>query len=404
MYLFAKAKVAVMKPITALAQKPVPVLFLGAGRALYAADLLHAAGLRKPLFVTGPSLRKLGLPNPLLDLLLARGFAPVVYSDIPSDPTYTVVENGLAICRENACDCIIAFGGGSVLDTAKAIAAAYADKKPPQAFKGMLKVRHMPVPFLAIPTTAGTGSEATLVAVISDPQTHRKTTMIDPKLVPQMAILDASLTVGLPAHITAFTAIDALTHAVEAYVSTYANEETRRYSRLSVKLIYENLERVYRNPADLQGREALLLASFYAGLAFTRTYVGYVHAFAHSIGGQCGVPHGLANAVLLPHVMRAYLPTCTRAFSELADAAGLCLDDAGWGEAARAERFLRSLADLNRAVDIPARLDAFPAERVTQTRTEAFAECHGAYPVPRYFTVAEAETLLQAVCAADGNG
>lgn len=395
MYSFSKLKIAVSKPIILALPKPIPVAFIGAGKVLQIPELLQMQGVTRALIVTDKSLVALGLLAPLLARMDESRISYFVYDDIQPDPTYTTADNGLALCQKNKCNGIVAVGGGSVLDTAKAISVAAANGKPPRALAGQLKVKKPGVLLIAVPTTAGTGSEATLAAVLSDPDTHSKSTIVDPKIVPSIAVLDSALTVGLPKHITAATAMDALTHAVEAYVSGYATAQSRHFSEISIRLIYQNLEHVYQNPTDLQGRENLLLASFYGGLAFTRTYVGYVHAFAHNIGGKYGIPHGLANAVLLPHIMQLYLPTCEKDFAALARIVGVA--DEKETDAKNAQRFVQSLFDLNKAVAIPLVLEKFPVSAVTQMREAAFHECHGTYPVPYYLTTEQADELLKQV-------
>lgn len=397
-YTTAKLQVSLIKPVIALVSKPIPVLFTGAGKILEVPALLKLNGVTRALIVTDKSLVSLGLLAPFLARMEESGVRYVVYDDIQPDPTYTTASNGLALCKENKCDGIVAVGGGSVLDTAKAISVATTNGKLPQALAGQFKVKKPGLTLIAVPTTAGTGSEATLAAVLSDPVTHRKSTIVDPKIVPGIAVLDPALTVGLPPHITAATAMDALTHAVEAYVSGYATDETRGYSRICIKLIYENLMQVCKTPADLAAREALLLASFYGGMAFTRTYVGYVHAFAHNVGGKCGIPHGLANAVLLPPVMRSYLPECTEQFAELAKMLGLASKES---PEVAANRFVESLEQMNRAVGIPQILEKFPVSRVEEMRKLAFKECHGTYPVPKYLTAAKADEILSGIAKKD---
>ena len=252
------------------------------------------------------------------------------------------------------------------------------------------------MPLIAVPTTAGTGSETTIAAVISGTATHRKRQILDPKLVPFAAILDPELTVGLPQGNTIHTAMDALTHALEAYVSTYATPETDRYAEMAAKMIYEALPVVREEPKNVEMREQLLVASFLAGMAFTRTYVGYVHAFAHSIGGRYGVAHGLANAVLLPHIMEYYLPVSTPRLARMAQICGISGDS---DESTRARAFVESIAAMNQTGGVPERLAEFPRAEIDAVIKEAFQECHGTYPVPRYYTRPAARALLEQVCA-----
>ncbi len=397
MYEIAKAKVAAAKPVFGLVPKPTPVCYIGAGKVNEVGQILASSKIKKVLIMTDTVLLGLGLLDSMLEGIKAKGIEAVIFDGVKPDPTFAITEAALDLYRTNNCEAVIAFGGGSTLDSSKSVAAAAANDCSPRDLVGLLKVKKDAVPFIAIPTTAGTGSEVTLVAVISDDQTHTKTTTISPKLVPKVAILDAALTTGLPKHITSTTAIDALTHAIEAYTSTYADAETDAYALKAINLICNNVVEAYKNPNNLEAREALLVGSFYAGMAFTRTYVGYVHAFSHNIGGKFGVPHGLANAVILPHVMKTYKNVCQDRFAYLADFLELC--DASLEADAKADAFINYLFELNKQLDIPERLEKFPKEAIPQIIEAGFAECHGTYPVPRYYTKGEAISLLAKVCA-----
>lgn len=394
MNLFSRISIAVRRPVVRLVPMPVPMTYIGPGTAGKTGELLAMMNVRKALVITGGHVGKLPFFAKLLDGIRKAGVGAVVFDGVRPDPTFSIVEEA----RKNyaGCDGIVAVGGGSVLDAAKAAAAAAASGKPAVSLAGLLKVGHRLPPMILIPTTAGTGSETTVAAVISDSVTHRKKQILDPKLIPEIAVLDPELTVGMPPLTTAGTSMDALTHALEAYVSGYAEEKTDRDAGRAVKLIYGNLPQVLRQPDDLAAREALLVASFLAGRAFTRTYVGYVHAFAHAIGGRYGVPHGIACAVLLPHVMEYYLPTCSERFAALADLTGVCPGGGARGRKARA--FVDSLFERNREAGIPARLEKFPASDIDGVIAEAFRECHGTYPVPRYYSRSGARGLLEKVC------
>lgn len=391
----SKLSIAVRKPVIKIVTKPTPVTYIGPGRAKEAGRLLRMLGARKVLVITDSFLHQSGLLDGLLESIWEADVEYDVFDGVQPDPTFAIVANAKQAC--SGCDAVVAVGGGSVLDTAKAVAAAVANHTSAEPLAGMLKVRRRPLPLIAVPTTAGTGSETTVAAIISDTATHSKKQLLDPKLVPMFAILDPELTVGLPKHTTAHTALDALTHALEAYVAGYADEETDRQARIAVRLIFKYLPKVQEDPTDLEGREALLTASFFAGMAFTRTYVGYVHAFAHTIGGKFGVPHGLANAVLLPHIMRYYLPVSYKRFAELAKM--LDIGTPGDTDQVRATRFVKVLYQLNRQLEIPARFEKFPASAIEEVIDMAFQECHGTYPVPRYFTREHARKLMEAVCA-----
>jgi alcohol dehydrogenase class IV len=251
------------------------------------------------------------------------------------------------------------------------------------------------LPLFAVPTTAGTGSEVTVAAVVTDPAAHVKAAVIDPKLVPAAAALDPLLTKGMPRSITAATGMDALTHAVEAYTNRWPHAETAFHAVSAVRMIFANLPRACANGDDLEAREAMLVASFYAGLAFTKAYVGYVHAFSHKVGGMYGVPHGLGNAILLPYVLDFLkdAPLAEQRLAELAIAIGAGKE--GEPRAALAQRFVERVRALNRTVGIPEKLEALTAADIREVARAAMIEAHRDYPVPKNMSLAEAEALLQ---------
>ena len=395
MSIIAKTSIVVRKPVIKIVEKPTPCTYIGSGKVKKVGEILSNLEIKKALVVTDNFLFKSGLVNSMLKSMDEYKIPYVIFDGVLPDPTFAIVSQAQKMSV--GCDAVVAIGGGSVIDAAKAVSAAIANNTSAEKLAGLLKVHKRPLPFIAIPTTSGTGSETTVAAVISDSNTHAKKQILDPKIVPMFAILDPELTVGLPQHTTAFTTLDALTHALEAYVSEYADEQTDRMSRAAVHMIFENLPKVRKNPADIDAREALLVASFLAGQAFTRTYVGYVHAFAHTIGGKFGVPHGLANAILLPHIMKYYFPVCHKRFAELAISAGIC--DSSLPERERAEKFINSLFELNTKCDIPKRFEKFPESEIDDVIKMAFKECHGTYPVPRYFSEEEAKKLMHKVCS-----
>ena len=237
------------------------------------------------------------------------------------------------------------------MDSAKAIAMAIANPKPLRSLAGYLKGRHTPVPIYAVPTTAGTGSEVTVAAVIADPEQQSKVVIVDPRLVPKMAALDPALMTGLPPHITAATGIDALTHAVEAYVGQWSTGYSDGMALAAVGLIFGNLRTCYSDGKDLAAREKMALASTYAGLAFTRANVGYVHAIAHQFGGTYHTPHGLANAIMLPHVLEFSRPDIVPQLARLAVRARVGRE--GDREDDLAQKFLDAVRQLNRDLGIP---------------------------------------------------
>jgi alcohol dehydrogenase class IV len=310
-----------------------------------------------------------------------------------------VLQAGYEAVRAHGSDSILAVGGGSVIDAAKVMGAMAVTGKSAPKLVGMLKVSKPMLPLFAIPTTAGTGSEVTVAAVVTDPVHHSKAAVIDPKLVPAAAALDPLLMRGMPKPITAATGMDALTHAIEAYLNLWPHAETPLHSRAAVRMIFGNLQRAYDDGNDLAAREAMALASFYAGLAFTKAYVGYVHAFSHKIGGMYGVPHGLANAITLPYVL-AFLQDEPRARERLAELAV----EIGAGRADEprevlARRFIDRVRELNRGVGIPEKMQALKANDVPEVARAAMVEAMRDYPVPKVMRLDEAEQLLRGMLA-----
>jgi alcohol dehydrogenase len=381
-------------PVSRAVAIPRPTLFVGpeASRRLCAS--IGQFGYRRVLIVTDAVLVKLGLVEPLRQSLLEQGIDVAVHDGITPDPTYPVLQAGYEAARAHRSDAILAIGGGSAIDAAKVIGAMVVSGKSPAKLIGMLKVGKPMLPLFAIPTTAGTGSEVTVAAVVTDPVRHVKSAVIDPKLVPLAAALDPLLMQGMPNPITAATGMDALTHAVEAYTNRWPHADTAQHCTAAVRMIFANLQRACDHAGDLQAREAMALASFYAGLAFTKAYVGYVHAFSHKIGGMYGVPHGLGNAITLPYVLDFIKdsPLARARLAELAVVIGA--GAANEPQAALAQRFIDRVRDLNRAVGIPDKLAALRPVDVTEIARAAMIEAARDYPVPKNMSLGEAETLL----------
>lgn len=339
-------------------------------------------GVTRILIVTDEMLSKMGLLDAVKNQLEQLGIGYVVFDKVVPDPGYQIVEDGVAKGKAEHCDAVLGFGGGSSLDAAKVIAARMTNTVSIKKLVGVLKVKRPPVPIFTIPTTAGTGSETTIAAVVSDPDTNQKTPVIDPKLVPVAAALDPELMTGLPAHITAATGMDALTHAIESYISRHAAPDTDVYALSAVKMIMKYLPVAYENGTDLEAREAMALASFYAGAAFTKANLGYVHAIAHQFGAFYHTPHGLANAIVLPKVLDYSLPAASERLAQLAKATGLGseADD----EQTLARLFVDSVKELNQKIAIPATLDKLQAADIPAIAKGALKEAHYLYPVPRY--------------------
>ena len=384
-----------MWPVSRLVAIPRPTVFVGPDAALRLCRTIGQFGLRRVTIVTDAVLVKLGLVEPLRLALVAEGIDVAVHDGITPDPTYDVLEAGHAAVRAHRSDAILAVGGGSSIDAAKIIGAMIVTGKPVPRLIGMLKVTKPMLPLFAVPTTAGTGSEVTVAAVATDPVRHVKSVVVDPKLVPIAAALDPVMMQGMPRAITAATGMDALTHAVEAYLNRWPHADTAFYSVSAVRMIFANLPKACANGADLEARDAMALASFYAGLAFTKAYVGYVHAFSHKLGGLYGVPHGLGNAITLPHVLdfEKDAPYARERLAELAVAIGA--GSAAEPKEALAQRFVDRVRELNRSIGIPDRVEPLRAADVPEIARAAMIEAHRDYPVPKVMSLGEAESLLR---------
>lgn len=362
------------------------------------AGLIAGKCIARLLIVTDPGIRKIGLLDPFLDDLQACRIEAAIYDQTVANPSVANVEDGLKMYREHQCEAIVAFGGGSPIDCAKGIAARLARPyKTMGQMRGLLKIRRKTVPIFAVPTTAGTGSEATIAAVITDPSTHEKYAVTDISLIPHYAVLDPVLTQNLPPHITAATGMDALTHAVEAYIGKSNTRTTRQLSEKAASLIFENLLHVFEEGSDLIARENMQKASYYAGLAFTRAYVGYVHAIAHALGGMYGIPHGLANAVILPYVLEAYGECVYRPLANLADHAGIT--GASYTDAQKAQHFIKAIRDLNKRMDIPEKLEGIDLKDIPVISERASKEANPFYPVPKLMMQDELAEIIEKIRA-----
>lgn len=358
--------------------------------------LMKRLGVSRALVVTDQGLRKAGLTAPLERSLREAGVQAEIFDQTHANPTVCDAEAARDLYLREGCEALIALGGGSPMDCAKVAGALIAyPRRSVWQMRGLLKVRRRLPPLIAIPTTAGTGSEATLTAVITDGEKKHKYTMNSFALIPRYAVLDPALTCSLPKALTASTGMDALTHVVEAYIGGSTTRMTRRLCLEAVRLIFENMPRACGNGGDLTARINMLTASYKAGVAFSRSYVGYVHAVAHSLGGQYDIPHGLANAVLLPQVLEAYAPAADKKLRDLAAAAGLCGTDTPASEGA--SLFVRAVRDLNRALDIPETLPGIRAGDVPRMARHAAREANPLYPVPRLMSARELEPFYHQV-------
>lgn len=373
-----------------------PLLLEGPDSVLELPALLRSHSIRRILVVTDEQLMHMGLLEGLLSELQAQKIETVIYDKTIPNPTICNVEDALVLFRHNKCDGILAFGGGSAIDCAKAVAARAArPDRTLRQMKGQLKIRKVTPPVAAIPTTAGTGSEATLVSVVSDNVTHEKYAINDPVLFPQFAVLDPLLTVGLPQAITSTTGMDALTHAVEAYIGKSTTPATRMWCLEAVSLIFRNLPLAYEDGHNLEARRNMQRAAYLAGRAFTRSYVGYIHAIAHTLGGFYNVPHGLANAVIMPHVLDGYGEAIHQPLAELAEAAGV--GDRQQSAAENSRAFILAIRQLNAAMQIPDRIEGIQEQDIPLMIDRALAEANPLYPVPKLLNRHDLLRLYEAI-------
>ncbi len=358
-------------------------------------EILKQDGIQKALLVTGPHIHASGLTAPLEAALSEAGIACAVYDQTVSNPTDATVEAARALYLAEGCQALIAFGGGSPMDCAKIVGARIARPDLPVAkMGGLLHIRKPLPPLIAVPTTAGTGSETTVAAVITDAKTHHKYAINDFVLIPPYAVLAPEVTFGLPPLLTATTGMDALTHAVEAYIGRSTTPQTRAAATEAVRLISENLPFACADGNNRLARANMLRASYLAGTAFTKSYVGYVHAVAHSLGGKYGVAHGMANAILLPVVLEAYGSAVHAPLAALARAAGLS-DDAS--DSAAAEAFIAAMRRLNADWGIPTSFDALQAADIPALARTAAHEANPLYPVPVLWDASELEAIYRRV-------
>ena len=373
-----------------------PQLLEGEGAVLKLPSFIKDKGINKVLVVTDKGLMKLNMLNPLFEELAKTGIEYVVFDGVQPNPTIPNIEECKEMYLQNNCQGIIAFGGGSPMDCAKAAAARVV--KPKQSvrkMRGYLKVHKKLPPFFAVPTTAGTGSETTLAAVVTDPETHEKNAICDTCLRPKYAVLDPLLTIGLPPHITSTTGMDALTHAVEAYIGKSNVKSTIKYAEDAVVLIHANLEKAYIIGKDIEARNNMLKASFLAGSAFTRAFVGYVHAIAHNLGGLYNTPHGLANAVILPHVLEWYGPVIYSRLAKLADLINLTDKEASNEEKTKA--YIAEIKRMNKAMNIPESFDFIKEEDIPTLVKRALKEGNPGYPVPKIMNEEECEKVIRSI-------
>ena len=370
-----------------------PETLEGPGAIRKLPEFIKSKGVNKVLVVTDKGLMGIHLLDSLFEEMTKAGVDYVVYDGTEPNPSIENIEDARQLYVDNACEGLIAFGGGSPMDCAKAAGARVANPRiPVKKMRGVLKLVHKLPPLFAVPTTAGTGSEVTLAAVVSDRKTHEKNAINDPRLRPKYAVLDPELTTGLPPHITSTTGMDALTHAVEAYIGRSNVKSTEVYAEKATKMIFESLETAYNDGKNVEARETMLKASYYAGMAFTRAYVGYVHAIAHNLGGFYGIPHGLANAVILPYVLEYYGETAHARLAKLAVIAGVKTDGS---DKEKAEAFIEAIKTMNKNMNIQDKFDCIKEEDIPTIVKRALKEGNPLYPVPKIMDEADCEAVIR---------
>jgi alcohol dehydrogenase class IV len=368
------------KVVTSLAPGARHMVYAGSGSSSQLCSHVLRTGVKRILVVTDKPLRDLGVVDQAIRVLNESDVDVAIYDGVLPDPTFELVAEGVAIGKQQKSEAVVAIGGGSAIDAAKIISASITSDESPKDWVGFGKIKHEVLPIYAVPTTSGTGSEATMGAVIKDAATHEKHVLSGATLLPAVSALDPDLVLGLPPHITAATGMDALTHGIEAYIGVWERGTRKEDARIAVKLIFENLGNAYREGTDANARDGMAMGAYYAGLAINQVNVGNVHAIAHQLGGKYGIPHGLANSLVLPHILEFSREESLGELAELAVLVGLGSE--GEGDSVLADKFIQAVRDLRTEVGIPDQSELIKKEDFADIAQLAIAE-GGAYPVPR---------------------
>lgn len=375
---------------------PTPVSFIGKDGVRKLCQAIYQSGFKKVMLVTDQGTLAAGLGDIVTAHADEVGLKYKIFDQIEPDPSKDIVAKGVAFYNKHKCQAIIALGGGSSIDAAKVMAATASSDVPIHKLYGFFKVWSKVEPLFVIPTTAGTGSEVTVGAVITDRVKLTKNVIADPRIIPKMLALDPDMTVTLPPHITAATGMDALTHAVESYISTVDVKSSMDNAKVAVAMIFENLKKAYDEPTNTEAREGMALAAYLAGLAINKNGLGYVHCFAHNVGARYKVPHGLANAIIMPYVLEYSKdkPVVEKRLAELAKVASI--SGKGDSDKKAAQKFIQAIKDLNDAVGIPTKMDALVESEIPDVAKAAMKESlQLAYPVPKIMNTKTANELLK---------
>ena len=387
---------AIMKLVIYLSPGVRHRVFAGSGSSRQLCEHIVRTGAKKVLVITDKPLRDLGIVDRAIAALPAAGVDVEFYDGVLPDPTFEQVAEGAAIARRHGSEAVLAVGGGSAMDAGKIIAAAAGSDDSPEKWVGFGKIRGKVLPIYAIPTTSGTGSEATMGAVIKNSATREKGVISGGSLLPEGAALDPDLLLGLPPHITAATGMDALTHGIEAYIGCWERGTRSEDSRIAIKLIFDNLPIAFRDGTNLEARNAMAMAAYYAGLAINQVNVGNVHAIAHQLGGKYGIPHGLANSLVLPHILEFCREETETRLAELAILIGI--GEASEGNGALSYKFIQAVRDLRTDVGIPDQMSEIRREDFDDITRLAMAE-GATYPVPRLLDPESVNLILDRITA-----
>ena len=374
-------------------REAVPVTGRGCRKEI--PGVLKKLGVKKVLVVTGRHVGKSIAPE-IIENIRLSGLEAVHYSEVTANPTTTTVYEIKDMYMKEGCDGFFAIGGGSPIDAAKAAACLCARPRATlNDLAGLLKIMKNIPPFVAVPTTSGTGSETTMAAVVTDAETHHKYAIMDPHIIPDYAVMDPELVVGLPQKTTSATGMDALCHAVESYVSVMNRpEKSRRYAEEATVLIFRYLERAYNDGSDMEAREKLMEAAYKAGWSFGRTGVGNVHAIAHTLGGLYNTAHGLANAVILPIVLEDYGKAVYKPLARLAELAGIKTDGS---DEEKAKAFIAEIYAMNKRMDMPEGFAFIEEKDIPQMCAYACSEANPTYPVPVIYDKPHFEKLIREI-------
>lgn len=389
-----RTRQALFSPIQKIQLNLQPKMIKGEHALLDLVDVLREKHLTRYMIVTTPGFIKRGTLQSFFDALNQNDIQYSIFHDVKPDPDISDVEKLKEMYIKDGCQALIAIGGGSVIDCSKAALACVQMKKldvTTVLHTGRVS-KQLPL-LIAVPTTAGTGSEVTAGAVITDPIQKRKYALSHLFLIPKYTVLDASLLTTLPAKMTAYTGMDALTHAIEAYINHFNNRKTNEYALEAIESIFQYLILSFEDRSNIQYRLELLEASYKAGVAITNNYIGYVHAIAHGIGGMYHLQHGMINAIILPIVLEEYGDTITKKLAHIADIVGI----AGHTDKQKAEYFIQKLKEINRKLGISTSIPEIQDSDIHYLATGAEKEGNPTYPTPVTWDVEHFEKVIRKI-------